>query len=116
MSLLGWGVVMFGVWIALNVVVYGTLDRDAPNTHRRSDGSVWLLGEGTLMINGGTPFHAALITIVIMMLLRVAMPALSSLLIWRANPEVDVHELGSSRRTASNEKPQPDRAGLRLVF
>jgi hypothetical protein len=44
MSLLGWGVVMFGVWVALNVVLYGILDRDARNT--RKDGSGWLLGEG----------------------------------------------------------------------
>jgi hypothetical protein len=75
MSLLGWGVVMFGVWVALNVVVYRILDGDARNTHRRKDGSVWLLGEGTVMIHEGTPFHAALITIVVMMLLRVVMPA-----------------------------------------
>ena len=26
MSLLGWGVVMVGVWVALNVVLYGILD------------------------------------------------------------------------------------------
>jgi hypothetical protein len=72
MSLLGWGVVMFGVWVALNVVLYGILDRDARNT--RKDGSGWLLGEGIVMIHEGTPFHVALITIVVMMLLWVVIP------------------------------------------
>jgi hypothetical protein len=62
MSLLGWGVLMFGAWIALNVVVYAILDRDACNIHKRNDGSFWLLGEGAVMINEGTPFHVALIT------------------------------------------------------
>ena len=75
MSLLGWGVLIVGVWVALNVVVYAILDRDAHNIQRRKDGSFWLLGEGTVMIHEGTPFHAALITIVVMMLLQVVIPA-----------------------------------------
>jgi hypothetical protein len=55
MSLLGWGV--FGIWVALNVVLYEILDRDARNTHsRRQDGSGWLLGD-MVMIYEGTPFH-----------------------------------------------------------
>jgi hypothetical protein len=73
-SLIGWGVLIVGVWVALNVVVYAIVDRDARNIHRRKDGSFWLLGEGTVMINEG-PFHVALITIVVMMLLRVVIPA-----------------------------------------
>jgi hypothetical protein len=62
MGLLGWGV--FGVWAALNVVLCGILDRDARNTHRRKDGSGWLLGGGIIMIHEDTPFHVALIAIV----------------------------------------------------
>ena len=72
MSPIGWGV--FGIWVALNIVLYGILDRDARNTHRRKDGSGWLLGEGIVMIHEGTPFHVALITIVVMMLLWVVIP------------------------------------------
>jgi hypothetical protein len=75
MSLLGWCVLMFGTWVALNVVVYAILDRDARNIHRRKDESVWLLGEGMVMMDERTPFHAALITIVVMMLLGAVMPA-----------------------------------------
>jgi hypothetical protein len=76
MSLLGWGLLMIGVWVALNVVVYGVLDWRARNTDGRKDGSVWLLGEGTVIdLNEGTPFHVALITIVVMMLLLAVMPA-----------------------------------------
>jgi hypothetical protein len=75
-SLLGWGVLIVGVWVALNVVVYAIVDRDARNIHRRKDGSFWLLGEGTVIdLNEGTPFHVALITIVVMMLLQVVIPA-----------------------------------------
>jgi hypothetical protein len=75
-SLLGWGVLIVGVWVALNVVVYAILDRDAHNIQRRKDGSFWLLGEGTVIdLNEGTPFHVALITIVVMMLLQVVIPA-----------------------------------------
>ena len=72
MSPIGWGV--FGIWVALNIVLYGILDRDARNTHRRKDGSGWLLGEGIVMIHEGTPFHSALIAIVVMMLLWVVIP------------------------------------------
>ena len=75
MSLLGWGVLIVGVWVALNIVLYGILDWYARNTDRRKDASVWLLGEGMVMMDERTPFHAALITIVVMMLLGAVMPA-----------------------------------------
>jgi hypothetical protein len=74
MSLLGWGLLIFGIWVALNVVLYGILDRDARNTDRGKDGSGWLLGEGVVIIHEGTPLHVALITIVVMMLLWVIVP------------------------------------------
>jgi hypothetical protein len=75
-SLLGWGVLIVAVWVALNVVLYAILYRDARKTHRLKDGSFWLLSEGTVIdLNEGTPFHVALITIVVMMLLRVVIPA-----------------------------------------
>jgi hypothetical protein len=70
MSLLGWGMLMFGIWVALNIVVYEVLDHNARNSHdsTRKWGSV-------LMINEGTPFYVAIIAIVLTMLFLAVVPA-----------------------------------------